>query len=266
MRLKVLLSVVHDPWFNLATEDWIFKDMDPSYQVLYLWRNSETVVIGRHQNPWSECNLQKMADDDVKLARRQSGGGAVYHDLGNTNFTFLSGKDSYKKENNFQIIINALKKFEIYAEVSGRNDLVVGQKKVSGSAFKESKDRAFHHGTLLMNTNLQKLAGYLNPDKKKLLNKGISSVKSRVANLSEFNTHVNHDTMGQAIINEFFSFYGETCEIEVLNQQKLKQIPELNQYYEQLGDWHWRFGKTPKFAYHLSERFEWGGSGCSSHN
>ena len=150
-KLKVFLSDSTDPWFNLATEDWIFRDMDPSYQVLFLWRNAETVVIGRFQNPWTECDVEKMEADGIKLARRQSGGGAVFHDLGNTNFTFLSGADEYDKERNNRIITDALARFGITAEPSGRNDIIVEGRKVSGSAFKKKRDRAFHHGTMLIN-------------------------------------------------------------------------------------------------------------------
>ena len=103
-KLKVFLSDSFNPYLNLATEEWIFHHLDPSTQILFLWRNEETVVIGRNQNPWSECNLSKMKSDRIHLARRTTGGGAVFHDLGNTNFTFLSPKNSYKRENNLQII------------------------------------------------------------------------------------------------------------------------------------------------------------------
>lgn len=257
-KIKVYLSDTHDPWFNLATEDYLFKDMDPSFQVLFLWRNSETVVIGRFQNPWSECNLKKMEEDNVKLARRQSGGGAVFHDLGNTNFTFLSGKNNYNKERNNKIIINSLKKFNIDALASGRNDLVVRDKKISGSAFKESIDRAFHHGTLLINTNLEKLQNYLTPNPKKLVSKGISSVRARVANLVEFNAQISHEKLSEIMIKEFFNEYQMECEIELLNEKKLKTIPSLSNYYESLKDWKWRFGETPQFSQTFSEKFDWG--------
>jgi lipoate-protein ligase A len=176
-KVRVLISETFDPWFNIATEEWIFRDMDPSIQILFLWRNEKTVVIGRFQNPWSECNTQKMEEDGIKLSRRHSGGGAVFHDLGNTNFTFLSSKTSYSKDANNKIILNALKEFNIEAFTSGRNDILVatsdGDKKISGSAFKETKDRAFHHGTLLIDSDMTKLGLYLNPNIKKLQSKGL---------------------------------------------------------------------------------------------
>ncbi|UNK05469.2 lipoate--protein ligase [Psychrobacter raelei] len=258
IKLRILKSSVTNPWFNLATEDWIFQELDAHSHTLFLWRNSETVVIGRSQNPWVECKTDKMAEDGVYLARRQSGGGAVFHDLGNTNFTFLSPKDGYDQQANFDIIINALKKLGIEASLSGRNDMQVGDRKISGSAFKHATDRSFHHGTLLVNANMQKLGDYLNPHPLKLQAKGIKSVRSRVANLVEFNDSITHESLSQAIIEAFCDYYGKTVEIEELDEDSLKQEPHLNRYYEQMADWDWRFGKTPQFNHHIETRFEWG--------
>lgn len=263
MKLRILKSAVTNPWFNLATEDWIFQALGteqeaPDTHTLFLWRNSETVVIGRSQNPWVECKTDKMAADDVFLARRQSGGGAVFHDLGNTNFTFLSPKNSYDQTANFTIIINALKKLGIDATLSGRNDMQVGDRKISGSAFKHAADRSFHHGTLLVNANMQKLGDYLNPHPLKLKAKGIKSVRARVANLVEFNDVINHETLSEAIIEAFCEYYGETTPVEQLDEASLAKQPTLNAYYQQMADWDWRFGKTPEFSHHIETRFDWG--------
>ncbi len=258
MNLRILKSAVTNPWFNLATEDWIFQALDADSHTLFLWRNSETVVIGRSQNPWVECKIDEMQADDIFLARRQSGGGAVFHDLGNTNFTFLSPKDSYDQEANFTIIINALKKLGIDAELSGRNDMQVGDRKISGSAFKHTADRSFHHGTLLVNANMQKLGDYLNPHPLKLKAKGIKSVRARVANLVEFNETINHETLSEAIIDAFCEYYGDTAPVEELDEASLAKQPTLNKYYEQMADWDWRFGKTPEFSHHIETRFDWG--------
>lgn len=257
-KLRVLTSNTFDPWFNLATEDWIFRDMDPKTHILFLWRNKDTVVIGRNQNPWAECYISKMEEDGIKLARRQSGGGAVFHDLGNTNFTFMNSRESYSKETNSSIIIKALEKFSVKAYTSGRNDILVDERKISGSAYKENNDRAFHHGTLLINADLTRLGNYLNPNKKKLEAKGVSSVRARVANLVEFNTQITHENLCDAIIKEFFKYYQSECPIEHLDHEYLKSIPELNEYYLKLSDWNWRFGKTPEFSHHLEERLSWG--------
>ena len=257
MKLRILKSAVTNPWFNLATEDWIFNTLDPDSHTLFLWRNSETVVIGRSQNPWVECKTDKMEQDNVFLARRQSGGGAVFHDLGNTNFTFLSPKDDYDQAANFTIIVNALKRLGVEAELSGRNDMQVGDKKISGSAFKHAIDRSFHHGTLLVNANMQKLGDYLNPHPLKLQAKGIKSVRSRVANLVEFNKDINHEILSDAIIEAFCEYYGQTVEIEELDEASLSKQPTLNKYYRQMADWDWRFGTTPEFSHRIETRFDW---------
>lgn len=260
--MRVLISETFDPWFNIATEDWIFRDMDPSVQTLFLWRNDKTVVIGRFQNPWSECNTQKMEEDDIKLARRQSGGGAVFHDLGNTNFTFLSSKQTYDKNINNKIIINALKSFGLDAFASGRNDILVntndGEKKISGSAFKETKDRSFHHGTLLIDADMTKLGLYLNPNVKKLQSKGITSVRARVINLVDLNPEIKHENLCAKIIQEFFDHYQATAPIEILDHDYLLNIEALSTHFHKMSDWNWRFGEAPQFNHQMTERFTWG--------
>lgn len=123
--LRLLISDSYDPWFNLAVEECIFRQMPATQRVLFLWRNADTVVIGRAQNPWKECNTRRMEEDNVRLARRSSGGGAVFHDLGNTCFTFMAGKPEYDKTISTSIVLNALNALGVSAEASGRNDLVV---------------------------------------------------------------------------------------------------------------------------------------------
>jgi len=258
-KLKVFHSNSTNPWFNLATEDWIFRDMDPQIPILFLWRNAPTVVIGRFQNPWAECDLDKMKQDQVKLTRRQSGGGAVYHDLNNSCFTFMSSKEDYSQKINNQILVNALSKFDIKAIPSGRNDILVGDRKVSGSAFKETKDRKFHHGTMLLKTDLSKLASYLKPKKKKLESKGINSVRSRVANLTEFYPDLDHEKLCLSIKESFIQYYQKDATEIYLDEKELAKISKLNNYYEFLSNWNWRFGETPKFTHHLENHFPWGG-------
>jgi lipoate-protein ligase A len=262
-KLRILISETFDPWFNLATEEWIFRDMDPSVQTLFLWRNQHTVVIGRNQNPWTECNLRKMEEDGIKLARRTSGGGAVYHDLGNTCFTFLSPRDGYDRSTNSNIILKALKDtFGIVAEASGRNDLIVqeadGPKKFSGCAFRETRDRAFHHGTVLMSADLTKLGQYLTPHPKKMLSKGRASVRARVMNLQELAPSISHDTLVPAVIKAFCEHYGSTAEPEILNPENLAKLPGLQERFEENSTWDWRFGHTPQFQQQLNEYLTWG--------
>lgn len=260
--LKIYYSNSTNPWFNLATEDWLFQEKLDSDHILFLWRNQETVVIGRSQNPWAECHLEKMQEDGVLLARRQSGGGAVFHDLGNTNFTFISRKNHYDKHKNLQIILAALKQFGINAIASGRNDLVIEleneTRKISGSAFKEKMDRAFHHGTLLINTDLNKLPNYLNPNKKKLITKGIQSVRSRVMNVIELAPNLNHELICDALEKEFLNQHQSIAEKIVLSVENLEKIPSLMNYYDKLRAWDWLYGQTLEFTHQIEERFDWG--------
>ena len=262
-KIRVLFSTSTCPWFNLAVEETIFRSMSANQRILFLWRNADTIVIGRAQNPWKECNTRKMEQDSIKLARRQSGGGAVFHDLGNTNFTFMAGKPEYNKTVSTQIVLNALKKLGINGKATGRNDLVVtvsdGDRKFSGSAYRETLDRGFHHGTLLLNANLTRLENYLCPDPKKLKAKGITSVRSRVINLCDINPSINHNMVCEAITQEFYAYFSETVAIEYISPDTIPDLPGFKEKYSQQRSWDWNFGNTSNFTHSLDERFTWGG-------
>jgi len=262
-KTRVLISNSTNPWFNLAVEEVIYQKMDPVHRVLFVWRNAETVVIGRAQNPWRECNTARMEKDSITLARRKTGGGAVFHDLGNTNFTFMAGKPEYDKTVSTQIVINALKEFNINAVANGRNDLVIEDgdtlRKFSGSAYRETKDRGFHHGTLLISADLTRLENYLTPDPKKLAAKGITSVKSRVTNLNIIIPDITHQLVSDALIKAYLDYYQETAEIEFISPQTASTLPGLDETFKQYSQWDWNFGKTPQFTHSMDERFTWGG-------
>ncbi|MEM7784375.1 MAG: lipoate--protein ligase, partial [Planctomycetota bacterium] len=219
--------------------------------------------IGKGQNPWKECNTAKMEADSVKLARRQTGGGAVFHDLGNTNFTFMGSEPGYNKSVSTQIVLQALLKLGITGKATGRNDLVVEQngeeKKFSGSAYRDLKDRGFHHGTLLLNANLSRLADYLNPDPKKLMSKGVRSVRSRVMNLAELVPDIDHKMVCKAIQDEFRSYYGEMVDSKTINTDSQPDLDGFSDTYQRQKDWNWNFGKALDFSHVLEERFQWGG-------
>lgn len=261
--LRLLISDSYDPWFNLAVEETIFRQMPTTQRVLFLWRNADTVVIGRAQNPWKECNTARMEQDNVRLARRSSGGGAVFHDLGNTCFTFMAGKPEYNKSVSTALVLSALHDLGIHAVASGRNDLEVetaeGMRKISGSAYKETPDRGFHHGTLLLNADLTRLANYLNPDPKKLQAKGITSVRARVANLNDISSGVTHQQICDSIISAFFTHYGEQVEAEHISPQALPDLPGFVETFARQSSWEWNFGQAPAFSHLLDNRFSWGG-------
>lgn len=261
--LRLLISDSHDPWFNLAVEDCIFRQMPATQRVLFLWRNANTVVIGRAQNPWKECNTRRMEQDQVRLARRSSGGGAVFHDLGNSCFTFMAGKPEFNKSVSTGIVLDGLKVLGIQARAQGRNDLLVdtpqGLRKISGSAYRETRDRGFHHGTLLLNADLTRLENYLNPDEKKLKAKGITSVRSRVANLQELLPDISHQAVSDALSGAFFRYYAEQVDAEYISPDALPDLPGFAETFARQSSWQWNFGEAPVFSHQLDERFSWGG-------
>mmetsp|Transcript_11146 Transcript_11146/g.41639 ORF Transcript_11146/g.41639 Transcript_11146/m.41639 type:complete len:351 (-) Transcript_11146:63-1115(-) len=260
--LRILKSTSNSPFVNLATEYFLFNQKAVMQPTLYLWRNSSCVVIGKNQNPWKECHISKMEEDNVHLVRRHSGGGAVYQDEGNSIYTFLMPKDRYNKDKNFGIIQKALQEYGIGAEVSGRNDMTVNGRKISGSAFKETRDRAIHHGTILLDLDLGALQRYLNPHKLKLQSKGVDSVVSRVQNLKELNPELEHDALCEKLIQQFIQEFGhatdESVPIESVNLQEMQENDQWRKQYNILHDWNFRFARTPQFAYNFETRFDWG--------
>lgn len=262
-KTRILISDSTNPWFNLAVEDTIFRSMPSDQRVLFLWRNADTVVIGRAQNPWRECKTERMDQDNVKLARRQTGGGAVFHDLGNTNFTFMAAKPEYDKEVSTNIVLSALTKLGINGVANGRNDLVIedesGIKKFSGSAYRETIDRGFHHGTLLLSADLTRLADYLNPDQKKLQAKGITSVKSRVINLNTVKPDIDHHQVCEAIMQAYQEYYDEVVTAEYISPEHFHDLPNFTEKFAMQKSWDWNFGQTPPFTHRMDERFAWGG-------
>jgi lipoate-protein ligase A len=259
-RLRVIESVSNDPWFNLALEERLLRSIEKDTVVLYLWRNAPTVVIGRHQNPWVECRLDAMDAEGVKLSRRASGGGAVYHDLGNSNFTFVCRRSDYSVPRQIGVVVDALKRLEIDARFAGRNDILVGDRKVSGSAFFGTGDRWLHHGTLLLHADLGRLAHYLTVSPAKIESKAVASVRARVANLREFAPDLDHAAAGGALVEAFAEEYGRGFSIERLDPESLTgEDPELVRLYDRYRDETWRYGRTPRFTHQLERRFDWGG-------
>lgn len=261
--IRLLISNSYNPWFNLSFEEYIFKNMPKEQSILFLWRNQNTVVIGRAQNAWKECNTRRMEQDGIRLARRNSGGGAVFHDLGNTCFTFMSTKKEYNKNLSTNIILDGLNRLGIKVMISGRNDLIIhttqGERKISGSAYREISGRKFHHGTLLLHVDLNKLTYYLNPDSKKLKTKGITSIKSRVANLSTLKPDINHQETCQKLTESFFNFYNMQAKPEFFSMENFSHMPGFIEQFNKQSDWNWNFGSAPAFSHQLDTRFSWGG-------
>lgn len=197
---KYICSENTSPYYNLALERSLFDFVDEDTVILYLWQNSHTIVIGKNQNAYAECKVDEFIGAGGTLARRPSGGGAVYHDLGNLNFSIICN-ESIAKEHTYQRIVKeALRFFDIVSEFNGRNDLTVDDKKFSGNAFYVKDDVLCQHGTILINSDFKELSKYLTPDISKLERNHVKSVESRVVNLSEISDKITVDSMKEAMI------------------------------------------------------------------
>ena len=256
MKNRCIITDSKDPWHNLALEERLFDTQTADGATLYLWQNQNTVVIGRNQNAWKECRVSLLEGEGGKLARRSSGGGAVFHDLGNLNFTFILPRANYDVTRQLAVLQEAVRAFGVETVASGRNDVALAQggAKFSGNAFRFSGKTALHHGTILVSADLEKLGRYLAPSQQKLRAKGIESVRARVCNLSEVSADATVRAMMTAMKAAFERAYGaaQTVTEEQLSKEA---VAALTQRY---ASWDWRFGKTPRFNATLSHRFNWG--------
>jgi lipoate-protein ligase A len=253
-QFKIYISESFDPKFNLSVEEYLVKCNAPNEEVLFLWQNENTIVIGRNQNPYKECDVKKLKEDNVQLVRRLSGGGAVYHDLGNLNFTFIAADTNYDVENNMNVILNGVSRFGIQGYFNGRNDLMVQERKFSGNAFVNENGVNCHHGTLLVDVDLDKLSRYLTVSPLKLKSKGIDSVTSRVVNLREISTEINIENLKGALIASFNEFYKTKAEIITLNEKAI----DVTAYLEKYNSWEWNYSESPDFTIAIEDKFSWG--------
>ena len=241
-----------DPYKNLALEEYLLLNAEENV-ILYLWQNRHTVVIGRNQNPWAECRTSLLEEEGGHLARRLSGGGAVYHDLGNLNFTFLCKDDHYDLQKQLSVIQEACKLCGIDATFSGRNDLLADGRKFSGNAFYHSKGFSYHHGTLLIDTDMDRLGRYLSPPKAKLEAKGVSSVRSRVVNLKELSPTLTCEKMKEYMTSAFESVYGEKAMLLSPPEEAL-----LRPMAEKYASADWLYGRPMPFNCTMQAQFPWG--------
>lgn len=254
-KLRLYEASGFDPHENLATEQYLLEHLQVGECILYLWQNQNTVVIGRNQNAWAECRVSLLEQEGGKLARRLSGGGAVFHDLGNLNFTFLVREEDYDVDRQLSVIQTACQAAGIDVEKSGRNDLLAQGRKFSGNAFYHSQGCAYHHGTLLIRSDMDKLQRYLSPPKAKLEAKGVSSVRSRVVNLSELAPELTIQAMKGYMQDAFGQVYGLHPESVVLSQEAKSAIASLTQ---KNGSWEHLFGTPLPFTFQCQQHFPWG--------
>ncbi|KAJ8983438.1 hypothetical protein NQ317_013200 [Molorchus minor] len=243
-----------DIYTNLALEDWIYRNFDLKNQhILMLWQNEPCIVIGRHQNPWLETNfpeLPNITEQGVKLARRNSGGGTVFHDLGNLNLTFFTPREHYDRKYNLEILTRSLfREFGLKAEISPRKDLTVRNYKVSGTASKLGRPNAYHHCTLLVKTNKVDLSLALQRHEVDIETNATKSIKTKIMNLCEDNPDVSINKLRKAIGWEYMRTTALTIRdggLHLANKQKGFQM-DSQKIRDQYTSWEWCYGKTPKF-------------------
>ena len=258
MKLQFVVSNQTNPYWNIAVENYLVEHADGI--VLYLWRNRRTVVIGQNQNPFGECNVEALEADGGYLMRRKTGGGAVYHDDGNLNFSFVVPKALYDQQRQFRVIQRAVESFGLHTELSGRNDILCEGRKFSGNAFSKGRFNDLHHGTILIKGNMEDLARYLKPKPAKLQKHGVNSVQSRVVNLSELNAAITAESLGPRLKDAFIKEYkGADSQFSILNFDDLIGRPEVRALYEEFASDEWRFGRWRTFTAQHSAQFDWGG-------
>ena len=256
-RLQVIISPQYDPFLNRAIEQYLTEHQEEGVVTLYLWKNQQTVVIGYNQNPYAECNVKLLLDEGGHLMRRGTGGGAVYHDLGNINFSFIADKSLYDVKKQLSVIQDALLSYGLQTEISGRNDLTCEGRKFSVNAFAKGQINNLHHGTILIKTDGAMMQRYLIVDKAKLLKNGVKSVASRVINLSEAIPELTSENIKQPLIDSFEKVYGGKADI--MDFDTLITNKEVQSIRNEISSHEFLFGRWEQFKTTKKARFAWGG-------
>ncbi|MBQ1482365.1 MAG: lipoate--protein ligase [Erysipelotrichaceae bacterium] len=252
-RLSLYISDSFDVFRNQALESYFLSEVREGEVILYLWRNENMVVIGKNQDAYSECDVKTLEEENGCLARRISGGGAVYHDTGNLNFTFLSSAEDFDVGRQDDVLLKALRDLGIWAEKNGRNDLLIDGRKFSGHAYHKGKKACLHHGTLMLEVDEEKLSKYLHVSKLKLRSKNVSSVKSRIINLKSVKEDLDVAMLQEALIKAAEAVYEvPASRIAKIDEEKIEGLRK------KFADPSWRYGKTYEFPYVKEGRFDWG--------
>jgi lipoate---protein ligase len=249
---------ITDPRVNLAIEEHILKNLDINESYLLFYINQPSIIIGRNQNTIEEINTKFVEENDIIVVRRMSGGGAVYHDLENLNYSFITKDEGNSIQENFkkftQPVINALRKLGANAQLMGRNDIEIDGKKVSGTAQYATGGRMYTHGTLMLSVDLDSVSKALKPKKEKIESKGVKSVRARVGNIKDYiNQDMTVEEFKQYILKSVFEEQGLDVQEYVLTDEDWKQIEEISKNKYQT--WEWNFGKSPKANISNSHRF-----------
>ena len=251
-----------NPYFNLAAEEYLLKEFKE--ECFMLWRNKPSIIIGKNQNTLSEINLDYVKANDIPVVRRLSGGGAVFHDLGNLNFTFIknNSEENFNDFRKFTLpILNVLNSLDINAVFSGRNDLTIDGAKFSGNAQYNSKNRVLHHGTLLFSSDISNLSKALQAKPLKFQDKGIKSVSSRVTNISSHLKQPLSIMDFKELIMNYIITENSSDKLYEFNNNDLININMLAK--EKYSTWEWNFGHSPKYNYINEKKFSFGTIECN---
>ncbi len=255
MKQKYFSTSVVDVYKNQALEKALFEKADKDEVILFLWRNDNTVVIGKNQDVFSEVKVDTLLADGGHIARRISGGGAVYHDLDNLNFTFIASADNYDIPKQLSVITNAINTIGINSKATGRNDIEIDGRKFSGNAFYRSGGVCLHHGTIMTRCSREKIERYLAVDGDKLKSNGVCSVRARVCSLSDFCPGVTVEGVASALKKAFGEVYGG--EVEPLDEGRYSAVAEVRT--AEFSNEKWIYNSSKSFESEMRKRFSWGG-------
>ena len=254
---KLIISTQTNPYLNVAVENHLLSQPSDGDITLYLWQNRRTVVIGQNQNPYAECNVAQLEQDGGYLMRRSTGGGAVFHDLGNLNFSFVVPYEMYDLMRQFSVLQRAVAAYGLATEVSGRNDVLCQGRKFSGNAFAKGKNQRLHHGTILIRTDVEQLQRYLKVKPAKLQKHGVASVQSRVVNLSELVPEITAQNIIPRLISAFEQEYGTP--LHTIDFDTVAALPDVQELYSEFASAKWKYGRWQQFVAQQSAQFDWGG-------
>ncbi len=259
--MKTIINDSLDPRYNLALEEYVLKHLDTKEDFVLLWQNANSVIIGRNQNTIEEVNAAYVASHQVNVVRRITGGGAVYHDMGNLNFSFITAS-AFDNVNNYRKFIDpvvaALRSFGVPAEFSGRNDIVVDGMKISGNAQAYHKHRMLHHGTILLNADLTMIFNVLDVKPDKIASKGIKSNRARVTNIMPYlKEPVTMAEFKDRLLKYLLGSEDIARHIYMLTSHDQAKIQEL--IMTKYATWEWNYGQSPAFSLERKGRYDGGG-------